>query len=652
MDKKALGFFLVCGAILGLYLYRINRPETQFSFPIPDPNGISLSSEESLVGAASIDITPPPKGSSGYSSGGFDIEGFRTRLKGRAFYLKPQEGPPLMLLQVDLQSASSLMHHKISKQVQEITGVPPSSLVISGTHSHGGPGNFYGSNFYNDWAGTQSKLDMGLFNFLTDRLTHLAEMAYKNRRPGTVTVGEARITDLTRNRSMGAYLANRNISPKNVKTAINPKLKLLRFDVIDGDSFKPIGAYASFSIHGTTVRPKKVYHADLFHYPSTILTKRLKAKVPERPSQEPIFAVVNGTHGDNSPSWNKQGFAESKRIGSLLADHIWTLFESLEPQHHHIKTRASTIEVDMLQEARQGSSDLCLPRIGMPMIGGAEDYKTPILSDLPGVVEGSPLRGESKCQGAKRILASFLQGLALAPSDFPRLAMVQLVTINQHAFLALPFEVTNESGRRMSQILETIYEDATVISCSNGYLGYLTTSEEFNEQHYEGAHNLYGPKTAAYVRSIVKQVLTNSKENRLSQQFQTWKFNLRVRHSSEISLNRPTHSIQALSQPKMRNKNGASYLFVHWRHAVSKDMAFHKPLVEVQTKHHNRQWQTFRTDENDTLEVIHLDHNEYEARLYDITSMEDGQLRFVIKGPQGEELYIPHDKSTGLKDAT
>lgn len=75
----------------------------------------------------------------------------------------------------------------------------------------------------------------------------------------------------------------------------------------------------------------------------------------------------------------------------------------------------------------------------------------------------------------------------------------QIFKIGNIAIVALPFETTTVSGRRIREVVKKTLEAAgesvhQVIYCgnSNAYVGYMATPEEYRLQHYEGASTAYG----------------------------------------------------------------------------------------------------------------------------------------------------------------
>ena len=67
----------------------------------------------------------------------------------------------------------------------------------------------------------------------------------------------------------------------------------------------------------------------------------------------------------------------------------------------------------------------------------------------------------------------------------------------------VPAELTVTAGARLNNAVKraapSVQSDSVVVGLSNGYIMYVTTPEEYEFQHYEGASTLYGPATAPWL---------------------------------------------------------------------------------------------------------------------------------------------------------
>jgi hypothetical protein len=91
----------------------------------------------------------------------------------------------------------------------------------------------------------------------------------------------------------------------------------------------------------------------------------------------------------------------------------------------------------------------------------------------------------------------------------PHVAQLQVIKIGSFVLAAVPAEFTTVAGRRLKAKLKSIFgAGATHVAMagySNDYAFYVTTQEEYDMQHYEGASTMYGPHTlAAYLKEMGK----------------------------------------------------------------------------------------------------------------------------------------------------
>src|SRR5687767_2693140 len=98
------------------------------------------------VGAARVDITPPPGLSLfGHGPGSGVAVGYWTRLYCRAFYFRsaPTLREGLAVVSCDLPQMSTLLHRRTAAAV--CPPFPAARLMLAATHTHAGPGHFFES---------------------------------------------------------------------------------------------------------------------------------------------------------------------------------------------------------------------------------------------------------------------------------------------------------------------------------------------------------------------------------------------------------------------------------------------------------------------------------------------------------------------------
>lgn len=83
---------------------------------------------------------------------------------------------------------------------------------------------------------------------------------------------------------------------------------------------------------------------------------------------------------------------------------------------------------------------------------------------------------------------------------------LQIFIIGQLAIVGIPAEITSMAGNRLRQsVAQRLKErgvDTVILApYANGYAGYITTYEEYQEQAYEGGHTLFGKWTLGAYQS-------------------------------------------------------------------------------------------------------------------------------------------------------
>lgn len=172
---------------------------------------------------------------------------------------------------------------------------------------------------------------------------------------------------------------------------------------------------------------------------------------------------------------------------------------------------------------------LCEPVGGLGMLSGStEDSVGPLPSEghARDVTAGRPvgllelilglfiprplLEEDRNCHLEKINALPMGRGELLVPDGKAAIEIlpIQLVRIGRFAVSALPFEVTTMGGRRIRDDIKKAWKDVTLVeinAISNGFMGYLTTRDEYSIQHYEGGENWFGP----YALNGVRQMLSD-----------------------------------------------------------------------------------------------------------------------------------------------
>ncbi|MAD45055.1 MAG: alkaline ceramidase [Oceanospirillaceae bacterium] len=631
--------------INGLLLSSLSACASTRDIRVPQPQTFAVVEKEApSAWAISVDITPPP----GMPMGGYSVmanrgQGFRTRIKARVVYLNDGDGQSLAVVQTDLTAASLLLHHEVASRVAEHTGLKPSDIAITASHSHSAPVNFFDNDFYNKHTSSGQWLEPEFLEFAASRIAAGIIEAHDKRRPAKIATGKKDIYGYNRNRSLDSYVLNNNVGeidlddPQAKFRAVNPSLYMVRIDVADDDGhFKPLAAFSSFSVHATALTaPVEVYNADLFAYAQ----KDLEWKIHDKYNTDwpVVHALSTGTQGDMAPALEEHGdnwithfdvnWKAARKLGQGIGAEAIALFESLQPQlTADISLATAARELNIREHNSIGDVEICHDAaVGNALAAGAYERRTPWLTLIPFFHGGNIMARRwwfftEGCQGNKRHLGfSFLQPILEPKDSFPHTVMFQLLRINDMVVLPVPFESTVEAGRRMAHSVAEEFaaagEDAGyvwVASNANGYFGYTTTPEEYRRQNYEGGHTLYGQYTTPYLAGQLGALAQDFlSRGRVQQYLPQWQYHLKV--NDFLPQPRPAGGerqwLQAPQVTLAEEDNEENYIAVRWRDVGPAAIAFDRRLVGIEQRV-NGEWQPLVVDG----EPIHDDGYDVEVR--------------------------------------
>ena len=650
-------------------------PVTELSLVNVKPKA-PLDVPHMLAGVAERDITTPigiPK--FGYSAWAREADGFRNRLKARVFYIKPKHGEPVAIVQADLPASSLILHHRVAELIAEKTDIASHNMSIHVTHTHSGPGHFLSSDFYNTFGTNKPGFDPQVFEFLAQQIAGGLIEAYENRQPAKVAVGVKNIYGATKNRSIGAYVANKNVADKSetieaAERAVNPLMTMVRIDIKnDAGDFVPAGAFSSFSVHGTGIPAfTRPYHGDVWTY----YQRELQWFVDKQyhPVSPMIHGAFEATHGDNNPNYRPglRGDLETRRVGMMLGVAAIELFQSLDRSLKDDVTIISAMrELNVLALDDEASHDLCdRALVGAALVGAAKGDEIFPISYIAPFKAGAPAEAQpDECHAEKNRMLSGLQGWGLEPERYPHLLSVSGFQIDNLVMIGVPFEVTFESGNRIqAAISDALFDNKSAVqhivvaSHTNGFMGYSTTREEYAQQWYEGGHTIYGPGTTQFLATESARLAADMiREPGFSDMPSTWTLGLAT-HSffpEEVAVTGQQKEIVAPNFEEAGSNKEPYWSSVFLGVNPSK-LVLHEPLLSMQWRLDESQlWATLRVngievnDQAYDMQIRHIDDEDdgmsrYELRWFNPGLAEPaGLFRFVIQGRAGLPEYYSSD---------
>lgn len=479
-----------------------------------DEPGTDYPHTPGLVAAVGeVDITPPPGlPTYGYSTNGVKkAEGYWLRLKGRILALERQ-GTLVVLIQTDLGASSALVHRLLAERLAPF-GITPGNLMLATTHTHGGPGGYFGDKFYNKSVGARPAYIPEYVEFLVSTLAEGTRKALDRMLPARLGVASASAGETaTFNRSIEAWRTNYldQGSPPDESASVDRRLYLLRVDIANGSckvEYCPAGAWSVFAVHGTSMpQDYPLHHGDVHG-----LAARLAAGWIERDYGVKGFvaATATGAEGDVSPGalGEAQGKALAMRAATAEAGAMYNAFRSLDDDPHgppvHMRDNR-VIRFAYREESMRGAvtsrGRLCDDgALGAAEAAGSEASQGPLNGFLE-MVEGATGLPRN-CQSTKIKFLGDAQDLFYSASEYPDVLSFQVVTFgepglsNSLVLAAFPGEPTTEIGRAVRREIQLSWPSSKVaiVGLTNSYAMYFTTPSEYRAQHYEGGTTLYGP---------------------------------------------------------------------------------------------------------------------------------------------------------------
>jgi neutral ceramidase len=467
------------------------------------------------VGVGRADITPP----TGYFTMGnvrsdARAEGQHTRLQARAIVLARGERK-VALVVTDLCCVAGGLLTEAAERL-EGTGIDERSMVVSATHTHSAPGQYfpfaaYDVTFPNLHTATAFSIqpDPQLYGFLARRIATAIARANADLGPGAAAWGHAEIpVGLTENRSIEAHLANFGIdrelgegsaseSPHGRASTVDPDLEVLRVDKEIGGRLVPVGMWSTFANHGTVNLGSMAsnYNGDHLGAAMLVTEDALRRAGGAPADQDVVSAFSNADEGDTSSALDRTGPAAAEYVGRVEAAAMMRAWTEAG------RRLSTTPTLDLRwtrfcfcgQETRGGRvDDKAVP--GLPLLSGSDEHRGQLHEHTGVVFEGHRLPAEVGPQGNKIQLEP--QGVPI-----PQGAPLALVRVGDGAVVSNPGEVTVEVGRRIKaavgEALSRVGVDTVAISgLANEYQGYFTTPEEYAWQAYEGGQTNFGKYSA------------------------------------------------------------------------------------------------------------------------------------------------------------
>lgn len=470
------------------------------------------------VGIGRVDISPDRAGwPAGYSAIGRRVGRLHPdepRLTATAVLLIDRGDRRALFVHADLHCGSLALRRHL---LRHLPWLKPHELILSGTHTHLGPGHFYGNPLFDAMTTPAPWPLPSRLGWLGDRLLAAVERARATLEPGGIAWLRPVVQGFTSNRALSAF--DRNPSALREAFAQGPALRIqgasdrpdrcvdprLTLLAVGSPGHLPRALLGWFACHGTSLGPGwPRWSAEWAGY----------ARQAFESSGGILLGLAGGSTGDVSPMpLDPQGDPRTKdparpaTPGEGLAQAIGGAVAAVaRGVLADIDLRAFDLAGDYIEW--RVSQELGTARYGLATLGGAVDGRNDGARspwrrfhqgvDAPGYSAElaypkahpqHPKVDASRGIGPGIVPLGGVIG-ALAPDNLP----LNALRVGDHLVLTVPGEPTTLAGFTLERAaLELQGVSGCVIAGYSGtYAGYWTTPHEYGAQRYEAASTLFG----------------------------------------------------------------------------------------------------------------------------------------------------------------
>ncbi|WP_280484991.1 neutral/alkaline non-lysosomal ceramidase N-terminal domain-containing protein, partial [Nocardia cyriacigeorgica] len=486
-------------------------------------------SGEYEIGAGLSDITGPAAecGMMGYSQLEQTTAGIHLRPRARAFIIGAG-GRRVVFVVADNGMIFQSVHRGVLLALAERFGdrYTEQNVLLTSTHSHatcGGSSHDYAYNL--SILGFQQQV----YDAEVQGIVEAIAAAHADLGPGSLAVGRAQLRDASVNRSRIAFDRNPEADKRYFPDAIDPAVTVLSLR----KGGREIGAITWFATHNTSMtNENRLISSDNKGFASFSFehTEHGVRYLDGRADFIAAFAQTNA--GDMSPNLNLRPGSgptddefENTRI---IGDRQYRAAKSALAAATSIggPVDAMLCYIDLADIAVDGRfTPDGLPRRTAPAAAGVSLIAGSV-EDGPGLPGGPIPEGVTNpfvaALGDPRAAAPAWLADAQAPKAIaaplgllppvpwvPNVVPIQLVRIGELYLAAAGGEFTIVSGlrvrRAVADALGVDVEQVLMQGYANAYHEYVTTPEEYDAQHYEGASTLYGRYTlCAYQQEFTR----------------------------------------------------------------------------------------------------------------------------------------------------
>lgn len=227
----------------------------------------------------------------------------------KSMYLQ-KENKKLLFISLDVIGVSGEMRQDIIQRIKEM-GIPASSIIISGTHTHSGPGGLSNNLFWQIFA--MDRFQRKFYEKYMNEITKTIKASILNAQPAELFTLSYATTDLQNNR-------------RGEDRPLDPTANLMMARTLSGEW---LGGLINFAVHGTSLEADNLFFsADAPGAIERGLEKFLQQENGSvRLINNPRVLFMNGAEGDVSPKHDQT------MMGSEFASQTIAHWNELKPMN-------------------------------------------------------------------------------------------------------------------------------------------------------------------------------------------------------------------------------------------------------------------------------------------------------------------------------
>jgi len=505
----------------------------------PPVIGTPHSPADYWVGAGIYDITGPAAEivMMGYAVPEQKTSGIHMRLRSRAFIVGDAH-KRVVFVSADLGMLFQMVKLKVSEKLAADPELSKyydeRNVLLSATHTHGGPGGFSGYFLYDV---TIKGFIRPHFDTIVDGIYQSIRRAHENLQMGRILINQGTLEGVGGNRAEEPYQNNPADERSRYDGNTDKTFTLLK---LVGASGEEIGMINWFGVHPDSIGPdntlitgdNKGLAAYLFEKdkgtdylaPRTFVAAFAQAsagdvtpnigfgQAPGEVTFEKNKSLENATLRQYEKAKELYETASEPVTGSIDFRHEWVDMRTL-----YVESAGATTAAAAMGASFSAGSPLDNPSPAFLFANGTTvdslswrkdkraALKYTIFSGVFAIAWPKTIGSAYKRSHAEKpiLLPTGIAHLNLSgPTMTPQIMPLQVLKVGSLVIVAVPSEVTTMAGRRfkttaLRELANLDVKHAVVSSLANSYSSYIATREEYAKQWYEGACTQFGPHQQA-----------------------------------------------------------------------------------------------------------------------------------------------------------